>query len=128
VVDPAELRTVPLFGSLDDQELAALSSCSELLEVPTAGVDLTRQGDFGHSLYAVVGGTASVTVDGAQVRALGQGDVFGEIAVVSSGRRTATVTSMSPMRLVSVFKRDLWLLAEGNPRFDDALRQVSGRG
>jgi CRP-like cAMP-binding protein len=127
VVDATELRAVALFGSLDDDELAALCSCSELLEVPTAGVDLTRQGDFGHSLYAVVGGTASVTVDGAPVRELAQGDVFGEIAVVSSGRRTATVTSTSPMRLVSVFKRDLWRLAEGNPRFGDALRQVTAR-
>jgi CRP-like cAMP-binding protein len=119
VVDAAELRAVALFGSLDDQELESLAQCAELVEIPSEGVDLTRQGDFGHAVFAVV--------DGAQVRHLGQGDVFGEIAVLSSGRRTATVTSTSPMRLVSVFKRDLWLLADANPGFDDALRQATIR-
>jgi CPA1 family monovalent cation:H+ antiporter len=61
------------------------------------------------------------------VRQLGRGDVFGEIAVLSSGRRTATVTSTSPMRLVSLFKRDLWRFADANPGFDDALRQATIR-
>ena len=127
MVDAVELRAVALFGSLDDQELESLASCAELVEIPSEGVDLTRQGDFGHAVFAVVGGTADVTVDGSPVRHLGRGDVFGEIAVLSSGRRTATVTSTSPMRLVSVFKRDLWRFADANPGFDDALRQATIR-
>ena len=127
MVDAVELRAVSLFGSLDDQELESLASCAELVEIPSEGIDLTRQGDFGHAVFAVVGGTADVTVDGSPVRRLGRGDVFGEIAVLSSGRRTATVTSTSPMRLVSVFKRDLWRFADANPGFDDALRQATIR-
>ena len=127
MVDAVELRAVALFGSLDDQELESLASCAELVEIPSEGVDLTRQGDFGHAVFAVVGGTADVTVDGLPVRRLARGDVFGEIAVLSSGRRTATVTSTSPMRLVSVFKRDLWRFADANPGFDDALRQATIR-
>jgi CRP-like cAMP-binding protein len=127
VVDAAELRAVALFGSLDDQELESLASCAELVEISSEGIDLTRQGDFGHAVFAVVGGTADVTVDGSPVRRLGRGDVFGEIAVLSSGRRTATVTSTSPMRLVSLFKRDLWRVADANPGFDDALRQATIR-
>ena len=127
MVDAVELRAVALFGSLDDQELESLASCAELVEIPSEGIDLTRQGDFGHAVFAVVGGTADVTVDGSPVRHLGRGDVFGEIAVLSSGRRTATVTSTSPMRLVSVFKRDLWRFADANPGFDDALRQATIR-
>ena len=79
-------------------------------------------------MFAIVEGTAAVTVEGAPVRELGPRDVFGEIAVVASGRRTATVTSSSPMRLVSLFKRDLWRLAEERPEFDAALRAVTARG
>ena len=82
MVDAVELREVALFGSLDDQELESLASCAELVEIPSEGVDLTRQGEFGHAVFAVVGGTADVTVDGSPVRRLGQGDVFGEIAVL----------------------------------------------
>ena len=43
-------------------------------------------------------------------------------AIMASGRRTATVTSSSPMRLVSVFKTDLWKLADERPAFGAALR------
>jgi hypothetical protein len=72
VVDAVELRGVALFGSLDDQELESLAACAELVEIPSEGVDLTRQGEFGHAVFAVVGGTADVTVDGSPVRRLGR--------------------------------------------------------
>jgi CPA1 family monovalent cation:H+ antiporter len=126
VVDLGELRSVPLFGSLASDDLATLAERADLVEAE-AGVDLTREGDFGHCVFAIVDGTAAVTVDGAPVRELGPGDLFGEIAVLASGRRTATVTSRSPMRLVSLFKRDLWQLADERPEFDAALRAVTAR-
>ena len=116
MVDAVELRAVALFGSLDDQELESLASCAELVEISSEGIDLTRQGDFGHAVFAVVGGTADVTVDGSPVRQLGRGDVFGEIAVLSSGRRTATVTSTSPMRLVSAVQAGSLALRRRQPR------------
>jgi CPA1 family monovalent cation:H+ antiporter len=126
VVDVGELRGVPLFVGLADDDLAGLAERGDDVRVD-AGVDLTREGDFGHCVFAIVEGTAAVEVEGAPVRELGPGDVFGEIAVVASGRRTATVTSSSPMRLVSLFKRDLWRLAEERPEFDTALRAVTAR-
>ena len=128
MVDAVELRAVALFGSLDDQELESLASCAELVEIPSEGVDLTRQGDFGHAVFAVVGRhRRRHGRTGCRCAGSARGDVFGEIAVLSSGRRTATVTSTSPMRLVSVFKRDLWRFADANPGFDDALRQATIR-
>lgn len=126
MVDVGELRSVPLFGGLASDDLATLAERADLVEAE-AGVDLTREGDFGHCVFAIVDGTAAVTVDGAPVRELGPGDLFGEIAVLASGRRTATVTSSSPMRLVSLFKRDLWQLADEQPEFDAALRAVTAR-
>jgi len=90
-----------------------------------AGEELTREGEFGHAVFAIVAGTAEVTVDGAIVRRLGPGDVFGEIAVMSSGRRTATVTATTATRLISIFKRDLWSLADRDPGFAEKLRGVT---
>lgn len=126
MVDVGELRSVPLFGGLASDDLATLAERADLVEAE-AGVDLTREGDFGHCVFAIVDGTAAVAVDGAPVRDLGPGDLFGEIAVLASGRRTATVTSRSPMRLVSLFKRDLWRLADERPEFHAALRAVTAR-
>jgi CRP-like cAMP-binding protein len=48
--------------------------------------------------------------------------VFGEIALVASGRRTASVVATSPMRLITLFKRDLWQLEARAPDVATALR------
>ena len=125
MVDVGELRTVPVLQTLEAGDLESLADQAQHVDVPAAGVSLIREGDFGHSVFAIVDGTAEVSVEGAVVRRLGQGDVFGEIAVLSSGRRTATVTSTSAMRLVSLFKRDLWRLADERPAFGEALREVT---
>jgi CRP-like cAMP-binding protein len=60
--------------------------------------------------------------DGTTIATLGRGDVFGEIALLSSGRRTASVVATSPMRLITLFKRDLWALEEQSPELAEALR------
>jgi CRP-like cAMP-binding protein len=39
----------------------------------------------------------------------------GEVAVLSSGRRTASVIATSPMRLIALFKRDVWALDRRAP-------------
>ena len=125
MVDVDELRSVPVLQTLEAADLETLAEQAERVEVPGAGMNLIREGDFGHSVFAIVDGTAEVSVEGAAVRRLGPGDVFGEIAVLSSGRRTASVTSTSAMRLVSLFKRDLWRLADKRPAFGEALREVT---
>ena len=127
MVVAVELQRVPLLQTLRSEQLAELAAEAHALDVPTAGIDLARQGEFGHAVFAIVSGTANVTVDGALVRQLGPGDLFGEVAVMASGRRTATVTSASPMRLISMFKRDLWRLADRRPAFEESLRHVTSR-
>jgi CRP-like cAMP-binding protein len=69
-------------------------------------------------------GTADVSVDGEVVRALGPGDVFGEVAVLASGRRTATVVATSPMKLIAIFKRDVWALEKRSPEAAERLRAL----
>ena len=56
------------------------------------------------------------------LRTLGPGDVFGEIAVLSGGRRTATVIAQTPMQLVTVLNRDVWRLEREAPDVGAALR------
>lgn len=87
-------------------------------------MELARQGEFGHSVFVVLEGRAQVLVENRVVRELSRGDIFGEIAVLSSGRRTATVVSSTHMVLVSLFKRDVWEVEEKNAAFADDLRQL----
>jgi CPA1 family monovalent cation:H+ antiporter len=120
-VETSRLAAIPLFGALDPADLGAVSDVAS--EVAAAqGQTLTAEGDFGHALYAIERGTADVTREGEPVRALGPGDVFGEVAVLASGRRTATVTATSPMTLIAVFKRDMWRLEQRSPEAAERLR------
>ncbi|MGH2750233.1 MAG: cyclic nucleotide-binding domain-containing protein [Actinomycetota bacterium] len=67
-----------------------------------AGEVLFRQGEEGSDLFLVLDGVASVEVDGKLVAEIGPGAVMGERAVLEGGRRTATVTAVTPLRGVVV--------------------------
>jgi CRP-like cAMP-binding protein len=92
-----------------------------------AGDTVLREGDFGYSMLAITSGTAEVLQDGDVLATLGPGDIFGEIAVLSSGRRVASVVATSPMELVTILNRDLWRLEREVPEVASALREGRGR-
>jgi CPA1 family monovalent cation:H+ antiporter len=123
-LSPTDLSALPVFAALGQDELATLAAGAERVEIAEPGVELTREGEFGHSVFVVLEGSAQVAVEGAAVRELARGDLFGEIAVLSSGRRTATVVSATPMVLASVFKRDVWALEQTNEVFAEELRRL----
>jgi CRP-like cAMP-binding protein len=122
-VDPSRLAGIPLFAGLTDAELGAIAATASEVEA-TDGQELASEGDFGHCMYAIETGTAEVRGDGEALRTLGPGAVFGEIAVIASGRRTATVVATSPMRLIAWFKRDVWRLEQEAPAAAERLRAL----
>lgn len=118
---PDRLRNISLFADLQEPELDAIARLAGELEVE-AGAVLAAEGDFGHAFFAVEAGSADVLRGDERISALVAGDVFGEIALLSSGRRTASVVAVTPMRLITLFKRDLWQIEKSNPALADALR------
>ena len=122
-MDAARLGSIPFFAALDEDVRSAVAESAFEVEAPE-GEQLAIEGDFGYALYAIEAGTADVSIDGAAVGSLGPGDVFGEIAVIASGRRTATVIATSPMRLIALFKRDVWALERRDPAAAARLRAL----
>lgn len=120
-MEPAALAEFPLFAGVDDETLAAIAGVGREVEA-AEGDSLVVEGDFGHALYGIVSGTADVRRDGETVATLGPGEIFGEIAVVAAGRRTASVVATSPMRLIAFFKRDVWSLERQSPVAAERLR------
>ena len=122
-MDAERLSAIPFFAALSDGDRAAVAEVA--FEVEAAeGEALATEGDFGYALYAIESGSADVSADGTHVRTLGPGDVFGEIAVIASGRRTATVVASEPTRLIALFKRDVWALEQRNPDAAASLRAL----
>ena len=67
------------------------------------GEKLASEGEFAYHLFVIEEGTASVLIGDSTVRELGPGDVFGEVGLLVTGRRTATVVATTPMTLATIF-------------------------
>jgi CRP/FNR family cyclic AMP-dependent transcriptional regulator len=90
------LGRVPLFSGLDPRELETISRTVHERTF-NAGDTVAEEGQGGVGFFVIKSGEAKVTVGGDEVRRLGPGDYFGEIALISEGSRTATVTAESQL-------------------------------
>jgi CRP/FNR family transcriptional regulator, cyclic AMP receptor protein len=98
------IKAVPLFAHCSKKELDSLASQLDEIEMPNGRV-LTREGEAGREFVVLVDGSAEVTKDGRRVNLLGPGDFLGEIALISGGPRTATVTTTSDSDLLILTAR-----------------------
>jgi len=91
------LKGAPLFQGLNDKQLKSLAA--EFTDRSfRAGQELTAEGQGAAGFFVIESGEANVTVDGEARRTLGPGDYYGEIALIDSGLRTATITATSDGR------------------------------
>jgi CRP-like cAMP-binding protein len=105
-MDPDHLKTIPLFSSLSDKALNTVAVFATETSV-SEGKRLVHEGDYSYDLIVVESGTADVLKNGEVIGSVGPGDVFGEIGMLSGGKRTADVVATSPMRLITLSKWDL---------------------
>ena len=108
------IRQVPLFARCSKRELADVASVADEIDFP-ASRTLIREGDRGREFFVLVEGTAEVRRRGRKVNSLRAGDFFGEIALVSSVPRTATVTTTSPVRALVLTDRAFRALLDRSP-------------
>lgn len=100
------LAQVPLFAACSPAELNHVAYLADERHV-TNGEVLIREGEVGGDFFLVVEGTARVTKHGEELRELGPGAFFGELALLDLGPRTATVTAVTDMRLLTIAPRGL---------------------
>jgi CRP-like cAMP-binding protein len=122
-VDPNRLKVVPLFASLSDDDLQAITTLAGETSV-AEGQDLVRQGDFSYEFFAIEEGTADVLRGDDKVGELGPGDYFGEIGLLERELRSATVRATSPMRLITLTSWDMKRLEKRIPEAVAEIRRV----
>src|SRR5579872_1226696 len=93
------LEAVPLFSGMAGQERRMVERLGTRVRVGPGRVLITA-GERGAETFIVLRGFASCVVGGTEVALFGSGDIFGEVAVLDGGPRTATVVAETEMELV----------------------------
>lgn len=114
------LRRVPLFSKLGRGDLERVSQLTDEIEVGLDAI-LTEQGQTGHEFFVVLDGRLMVLDGHTPIAMLGPGDFFGEIALVESRPRTATVRAEGIARLMVIGHREFHALMD---EFPDIRRAV----
>ncbi len=113
---------------LDASQRASLASSCDARSIP-AGATLIRQGEGGTSMFILLEGAARVSIampDGEkrEVAVLASGDVVGEMSLMTGAPRTASVTSLTAMRVLEVTKEAMEPLLAAEPGLMDRFSQV----
>ena len=93
------LARVPLLAGLKPGDLEEIARNCDEIDVQTGRV-LAEEGKSGQEFFLLIEGRVGIDQAGARVRELGTGDFFGEMALLSSGRRSATATALTDSRLM----------------------------
>jgi len=119
------IHKVPLFSQCTKRELTAIAAAADLIEVPE-GMALVTEGGHDRELMVIVDGNVDVRRGGRKIATLESGEFFGEIAMISGGPRTATVTTTSPTSLLVIGERQFGALVEETPSIATSVLQVLG--
>src|ERR671936_1787199 len=114
------IRDVPLFSRLSKKGLQEVASIADEIDFPEGKV-LTKQGARGREFIVILEGAAQVDQDGRRINTLGEGDFFGEIALVTKLPRTATVTATEPVRALVITDRDFLTLMKKSPEVGEGI-------
>ena len=91
------LARVPLFSGIKPKELKKLGKRMTERSF-NEGDEITREGESGIGFFVIEDGEASVSIRGDIVRTLGPGEHFGEVALIDSGPRSATIIAGTDLR------------------------------
>jgi ATP-binding cassette subfamily B protein len=123
------LRKVPLFATAVDEMLVALARrfVSDHYE---PGDVVIQQGDVADSFFIVVRGSLQVMVTGAdgkehQIDEREDGEFFGEIGLLQSVPRTATVRAVQPTLLLTLTRNDFENLMQTFPDLRDIVESAA---
>jgi NTE family protein len=121
------LALVPLFAPLEPAMLETVAGRSRASRV-TAGDWLFREGDPGDALYVVRAGRLEVVDEtaGAVIRELGRGEAVGELALLTSSTRSASVRAARTSDLVAIDRADFDELLHEVPALALALTRALG--
>jgi len=119
------LQAIPIFSPLSPPVLEQLAARLTPVHA-SAGEEIIRLGDHGDRFYVVNSGEVEILVDGEPPRREGEGEYFGEIALLRDVPRTATVRAASDVDLFALDRDDFLPAVTGHAASSQAADAVIG--
>ena len=117
------LRRVPLFTGVKPKELKKLDR--RMTERTfNEGDTITTQGESGIGFFVIEDGNATVSIGGKIIRTLGPGEHFGEVALIDSGPRSATIVATTDLRCRAMSAWEFKPFVEEHPEVAWALLET----
>jgi CRP-like cAMP-binding protein len=92
------------------------------------GQTIFKEGDPADQMYVIQTGEVEVRYHGHQIETLGEGNIFGEMSLISEEPRAATVVALTDVRLVPIDLKRFMFLVEETPYFAvQVMRIMSSR-
>ena len=120
------LRNVPLFADLSRRELDQVAASMKERNFDE-GAALTTEGEGAVGFFVIEDGRAKVTIRGEERGQLGPGNYFVEIALITEGSRTATITAETPVKAWGMTMWDFRPLVEANAQLSWAMLQAMAK-
>lgn len=124
MVSQSLVDSVPPLAALPADVRVGLAEAFDEVDVP-AGDRIATQGDFAYELFAILQGKARIEQDGVVVATIGPGELVGEIGLLLTGRRTASIVAETPMVLLALFDQRFRQLCHAHPEFAEAVHSES---
>jgi CRP-like cAMP-binding protein len=124
VVDTSRIAAIRVLADLPAAELDELATAMREVSIEASAKVVTVD-DWGTAVYFIEQGEAEVLFDGGEpTQTLGPGDAFGEISLMLTGERTATVVARTPLRLLSLSGQDFERIRARVPELESSLRRL----
>ena len=120
-----KLKGVDLFAGCSNDEIDRIAGLTTQIDV-AAGRVLCVEGKPGEEFFVIAEGEAVVTRNGEELARLGAGGFFGEMALLDGGPRVATVTAVTPMKLLVLNRSEFRSLVEVSTMIDRRILEAIG--
>jgi CRP-like cAMP-binding protein len=122
-VDTNRLKSLPLFEGVADEDVERIAPFVSEVSV-SEGKQLVQEGDYAYEFMAIEEGEAEVRRGDQVLAVLGPGDFFGEMGLIDSERRNATVIAKTGLRLITLDRWDMKRLEKMIPSAAAKIRET----
>ena len=125
------LTSVELFAEMNDEEIDDLTVLAQIKKLDK-DTSIFHAGDPADAVFVVASGRVKVVItssDGKEfiLTVLGPGQVFGEMALLESAPRSASVVTLSAVEVLVINRSDFQRLLDSNPRISQRLMAILSR-